>query len=97
MYCVPPTGGERFYLCTLFTVVRGPRSFEDLRTYEGTVYPTFQDAYKAQGLLEDDGEWHIRLAEASHMQTGTRLQQLFASMLWFCQISSPEMLWDESQ
>src|ERR1700751_2231411 len=34
MYFVPPTGGERFYLRTLLTVVRGPRSFEDLRTYE---------------------------------------------------------------
>jgi hypothetical protein len=33
MYFVPPTGGERFYMRTLLTVARGPRSFEDLRTY----------------------------------------------------------------
>src|SRR4051794_2632455 len=32
MYFVPPMAGERFYLRTLLTVVRGPESFLDLRT-----------------------------------------------------------------
>jgi hypothetical protein len=31
MYFVSPTAGERFYLRTLLCVVRGPRSFTDLR------------------------------------------------------------------
>lgn len=31
MYFVPPTAGERFYLQTLLTVVKGAKSFDDLR------------------------------------------------------------------
>jgi hypothetical protein len=71
MYFVPPTAGERFYLRTLLTVVCGPRSFDDLRSFEGILYPTFKDACNARGLLEDDGEWRLCLADASQLQTGT--------------------------
>jgi hypothetical protein len=95
MYFVPPTCGERFYLRTLLTVARGPKSFRDLRTYEGIEYSTFQEACQARGLLEDDGEWRILLQEASQIQTGSRLRQLFATMLLFCQVSAPEKLWAE--
>src|SRR6266436_1933566 len=97
MYFIPPTGGERFYLRTLLTIVRGPKSFTDLQTFEGVEYPTFQDACHAHGLLKDDGEWRICLAEASQIQTGASLHHLFASMLLFCQISTPENLWVEFQ
>jgi hypothetical protein len=41
MYYVPPTAGPKFYLRLLLTVVCGAISFEDLRTFEGTVYPSF--------------------------------------------------------
>jgi len=58
MYFVPPTAGEHFYLRTLLTVTHGPKSFLDLRTYEGVVYNSFQDACNARGLLADDGECH---------------------------------------
>lgn len=93
MYFVPPTAGERFYLRTLLTVVRGPTSFADLRSFEGVQYPTFHDACRARGLLEDDGEWFLCLTEASQIQNGTSLRYLFASMLLFCQLSTPENLW----
>ena len=95
MYFVPPTAGERFYLRALLTVARGPKSFRDLRTYQGIEYLTFQDACRTRGLLEDDGEWRICLSEASQIQSGTRLRFLFATMLLFCQMSSPETLWQE--
>jgi hypothetical protein len=35
MYFVSPSGGERFYLRTLLTVVKGPRSHEDLYVVRG--------------------------------------------------------------
>jgi hypothetical protein len=44
MYFVPPTAGERFYLRTLLTVVKGATSFEDLRRYQGQEYLTFHAA-----------------------------------------------------
>jgi hypothetical protein len=95
MFFVPPNAGERFYLRTLLTVVKGPKSFDDLRTYNGVVHPTFLEACLARGLLEDDGEWRQCLAEASHMQTGSRLRQLFATLLLFCEPSRPAHLWEE--
>lgn len=95
MYFVPPTAGERFYLRTLLTVVKGPTSFEDLCTFEHIVYPTFRDACLARGLLEDDGEWRKCLQEACEMQTGWRLRRLFATILIFCEPLRPEELWAE--
>lgn len=95
MYFIPPTGGERFYLRTLLAVVKGPRSFDDLRTYNGSIYGTFQEACLARGLLEDDSEWRQCLEEAAQMQTGSHLRQLFSTLLLFCDPSSPGTLWNE--
>lgn len=95
MYFVSPSAGERFYLRTLLTIVKGPTSFEDLRRYGGVIYPTFRDACLARGLLEDDGEWRTCLQEAAVMQTGARLRQLFATLLLFCHPVSPEALWSD--
>ncbi len=55
MFFVSPTAGERFHLRTLLTVVKGPTSFENLRTINGIEFPTFRDACIHLGLLEDDG------------------------------------------
>jgi len=95
MYFVPPTGGERFYLRTLLTVTRGAKSFTDLRSYENIEYPTFQDACRARGLLDDNREWSLCLREASEVQSDASLRRLFATMLIFCQLSAPETLWDQ--
>lgn len=39
--------GETFYLRMLLMVVCGARSYEEVRTYEGTVYSTFREACQA--------------------------------------------------
>ena len=58
MYFIKPTASELFYLQTLLTIVKGPKSFEDLRRISGhdEPLPTFHTVCLAQGLLEDDGE-----------------------------------------
>lgn len=73
MYFASPTSGERFYLRTLLTAVKGSTSFEDLHTVDGTLHPTFRDACVAYGLLEDDGEWVMCFQDASQMQTSSSL------------------------
>ena len=85
--------GERFYLRTLLTIVKGPTSFAHLRTFNGILCPTFHDACIAHGLLKNDGEWQQCLEEASAMQTGHQLHQLFCTMLLFCSPADPEALW----
>lgn len=95
LYFISPTAGELFYLRTLLTVVRGPESFKNLRIIDGVEYPTFREACIARGLLADDGEWRLCLSEAAHMQTGSQLRQLFATILMFCAPTEPNQLWTE--
>ena len=93
MYFAAPSSGERFYLRTLLTVVKGAKSFEDLRTVDGQIYPDFKSACLALGLLEDDREWIQCLEEAGDMQTGSQLRHLFATILLHCNPTSPGDLW----
>ena len=61
MIYVAPTAGKKFYLRMLLMVVRGPQSFEALKTVDDVICETFHDACLRHGLLEDDGEWEICL------------------------------------
>jgi hypothetical protein len=78
---VSPRDPERFYLRLLLCHRQGPRSFEDLRTIDGVVHPTFKDAAIAAGYLENDNEWEHCLTEASRFQIPYQLRQLFATIL----------------
>jgi hypothetical protein len=94
MYAASPISGERFYLRTLLTVVKGATSFEQLRTVDGTIYPTFHAACLALGLLENDNEWIQCLEEAGDMQTGNQLRNLFGVIILFCSPAEPGALWE---
>jgi len=65
----------------LLYAVKAPKSFEELRSYQGQVYPTFQEACLARGLLESDDEWDTCLTEAASIQTGSQLRRLFVTIL----------------
>ena len=90
MYYTNPNAGDRFYLCLLLTVVKGATSFENLHTVDGIVHATFKQACIACGLLEDDQEWIQCLQEASHMQTGSQLRNLFVTIIKDCSPAQPE-------
>ena len=70
MLSVHPSAGERFYLRLLLTVVKGARSWRDLRMVGDVEYPTYKDTCRARGLLDDDGEWDQCLREAGELCTG---------------------------
>jgi hypothetical protein len=93
MYFVSPTAGERFYLRTLLTTVRGPTSWEDLRRFDDVVHPTFHAACLARGLLENDDEWRECLQEASLTHLGESLRRLFNLILIHCSPAQPDVLW----
>jgi hypothetical protein len=97
MYFIKPTAGEQFYLRILLTVVKGAKSFEDLRHVPGQrePLPTYHAACVARGLLADDGEWRLCLEEAAQIKTGTQLRHLFATLLLFSDISQPDLLWHD--
>jgi hypothetical protein len=95
MYFVPPKAGELFYLRTLLTVVPGPKSFSDLRTFQDITYDTYHQACVARGLLEDDGEWRQCLSDAKVFKTGHQLCKLFVVILHECSPTYPDKLWDD--
>ncbi|OWY91490.1 Helitron helicase, partial [Phytophthora megakarya] len=63
---VSPQDPERFYLRLLLCYRRGPTSFEDLRTIDNVMYPTFHEAAMAAGYLENDREWEECFLETSY-------------------------------
>ncbi|CAI0546116.1 unnamed protein product, partial [Linum tenue] len=56
LYYCPPSANERFYLRMLLHLVRGCRSYEDIRTVDGVIHDSFQKACYALRLLADDDE-----------------------------------------
>lgn len=54
VYVVQPRESEKFYLRLLLHKVPDPTSYEYLRTVNGVLCETFQQAYQELGLLESD-------------------------------------------
>ena len=83
-----------YCLRLLLLHVRGPTSFQQLRTYENTIYDTFQEAAVARGLLESDEEWDRCLAEACQtVPAPAAIRALFAYILINCSPAEPLTLW----
>ncbi|XP_025625167.1 uncharacterized protein [Arachis hypogaea] len=93
LFFIPPSAGELYYLRMLLNIVKGPRSYEELRSFNGVVYPTFRDACYARGLLDDDQEYIDAIEEASHWGSGYYLRKLFATLLWSNSMTRPEVVW----
>ncbi|KAF8787227.1 hypothetical protein HNY73_008849 [Argiope bruennichi] len=65
---------ECFHLRILLHVVKGPTSFEYLRTVDGITYNTFQAACRAMELLESDSHFENILSEAALYSLPTSLR-----------------------
>ena len=87
LYYVYPSVGERYYLRILLMTVKGAQSYEDVRTYNGIIYPTFRAACNARGLLGNDQEWYHAFDEAAAWATSAQLRQLFVTMLLYCEVA----------
>uniref|UniRef100_A0ACD5XK49 Uncharacterized protein n=1 Tax=Avena sativa TaxID=4498 RepID=A0ACD5XK49_AVESA len=84
IYYVHPSTGELYYLRMLLMLVKGARSYADVRTYNNVVYGSFKDACAARGLLGDDNEWYCAFDEALEWGMGHQLHRLFVTMIIFC-------------
>ena len=95
MWFISFAQGERFYLRTLLTVVKGATSFPSLCTVNGITYPTYKQACITLGLLHDDQEWIQCFTEATQMQLGSSFRSLFTLILLDCNPTSPGILWQQ--
>ncbi|XP_028753423.1 uncharacterized protein LOC114713014, partial [Neltuma alba] len=92
-----PTQGEIYYLRVLLTKARGPKSYEDIRTVDGIIHPTFKSACYALGLLNDDQEFIDAIKEASIWASRHYLRKFFVSMLLCNCLSQPLLVWQKSK
>jgi hypothetical protein len=80
---------ERYFLRLLLLNVTGAVSFDDLLTYEGTLYPSYYESAKARGLTESDEMWDNTLTDAACAAMPRQLRELFAYICVFGE--SPDM------
>ncbi|XP_021991125.1 ATP-dependent DNA helicase pif1-like [Helianthus annuus] len=72
-------------------------SFDDIKTVDGKIYPTFKDACLARGLLDDDNEYIIAMKEASTWSTSDFLRTFFVMLLMSNSISRPGHFWTQTK
>ena len=84
-----PHQSELYYLRMLLHNKAGAQSYEDLRTIDGHMSPTFQEACRCMGLLEDDSERDAAMTEAASIRFGSHLRDLFANILIYCKPTNP--------
>ncbi|XP_059291269.1 uncharacterized protein LOC132044772 isoform X2 [Lycium ferocissimum] len=89
-----PTEGERYYLRLLLMNIRGPKSYEDLRTVNGRCCSTFREAAGKRGLLACDNNLIECMSEATNYQMPYSLRRLFATLLVYCNPANPKGLWE---
>nr|KAJ0204427.1 hypothetical protein LSAT_V11C500276410 [Lactuca sativa] len=65
IHSVSPKLGETYFLRILLNKVKGPKSFEEIRTTNGEICSSFKDACYNLGLLDDDKEYIEAIKEAS--------------------------------
>ncbi|EFN61253.1 Uncharacterized ATP-dependent helicase YHR031C, partial [Camponotus floridanus] len=95
IYTVHPRNDECFYLRLLLVNVRGPNSFQFLRTVDGELCATYREACQRLHLLEDDVHWDHTLADAVISSTSQQIRSLFAIIISTCFPSSPYNLWNK--
>ncbi|XP_074292530.1 uncharacterized protein LOC141619414 [Silene latifolia] len=88
-----PGEGERYYLRLLLVHVRGPKSFEDLKTVDGIFCVSFQEAALKRRILEEDNAADMCMDEAVQVEMPNALRRLFATILIFSCPNNPAEFW----
>jgi len=72
----------------------GIKSYDELRTVDGTLFPTFHAAAKELGLMNDELEWIHAMEEAATYMMPKQLRGLFATILAFGDVKDPPFVWN---
>lgn len=93
---IPPGSGELYYMRILLTIQKGCTSYTSIRTVNGKVHNTFQEASYALGLLDDDREFIDAITEASEIASRNQLRRLFVTLLVMNTMSKPFSVWNST-
>jgi ATP-dependent DNA helicase PIF1 len=88
-----PAEGECYFLRVLLNNVAGATSYEDLRTVDGVLLPSFREAAERRGLIEEDNTLDECLNEATLFQMPSSLRRLFVTILVLCEPHDVMGLW----
>ena len=89
MYFVSPQDNERFALRLLLLYGKGFTSFEDVRTIDGILFPSFVEAARATWYLKDDGYFRSAMQEAVALRMPKQLRSFFVSLIVFADMKPP--------
>ena len=64
-------------------------------TVNGDTKDTFKDVCSALGLLQDDNEWHLALAEGAPTMMCNSLRELYETLLRFSFPHNPNSLFEQ--
>lgn len=95
VYTVHPNNSECYYLRMLLHVIKGPTSFQAIKTIDGQECQTNREACFKLGMLEHDQHWNDTLTEASETCHPHQIRTLFAIILTTCAPSNPKDLWEK--
>ncbi|XP_053164971.1 LOW QUALITY PROTEIN: uncharacterized protein LOC128350599 [Hemicordylus capensis] len=93
MYSVNlPSDPERYCLRLLLLHVPGATSYENLRSVDGNEYPTYQEAAKTRGLINDEQVWESTLEDAAQYNMPKQIRELFAYICVFASLQNMQEL-----
>ena len=96
MVTLNPYTKELYFLRTLLLNIPGPKSFEDLRTVDGKVYNTNQEACVALGLYEDDKSIEQSFEEGAAFKVSElAVMQLFVTLCVHVMPTDPLTFWEK--
>ncbi|GFX67059.1 ATP-dependent DNA helicase [Trichonephila clavipes] len=88
-------GNDMAVFGLLLINIRGPISFQDLRTVNGQLCATYRQACQELNLLENDAHWDTARADASNTARPQQIRTLFAIILTSCFPSNPKDIWEK--
>jgi len=80
----------------MLTVVKGPRTYEEIRKVGDVQHLSFRDACFAMGFLNDDKEYIGAIRETFQWGSGYFLRRLFVIMLLSGAMSRPLHVWQNT-